>query len=133
MTEDLLYRENILDHCQHPHNAGPLPGATVTQREYNPLCGDEITLYLKLAKGRIEDVRFQGRGCAISQASASMLTDELRGMAISEVRAIPRQRVFDNLGIEVSPGRVNCALLILKAANKALDRHTGESNDDAHD
>lgn len=127
-----MYRENILDHYKHPRNAGALLDSTVTHREYNPLCGDELTLSLKLEDGRISDVRFSGRGCAISQASASMLTDELRGMRADEVRSITRQHILDNLGIEISPGRIRCALLILKTANRALDA-TGVSHDDADD
>jgi nitrogen fixation NifU-like protein len=116
---DDLYRDYILDHYKNPRNAGELEGATHTYHDTNPLCGDEITMSLRIEDGRVADIRFDGRGCAISQASASMLTEDVKGKTLDEVRAIDRQRVFDNLGITISPARVKCALLGLKALKGA--------------
>lgn len=113
---DDFYREFILDHYKNPHNFGELPDATHRYHDTNPLCGDEITMYLKIgADERVEDVRFSGKGCAISQASASILTDEVKGKTLDELKAIDRDHVLENLGITLSPARIKCALLSLKA------------------
>lgn len=113
---DDFYREFILDHYKNPHNFGELPDATHRYHDTNPLCGDEITMYLKIgADERVEDVRFSGKGCAISQASASILTDEVKGKTLDELKAIDRDHVIENLGITLSPARIKCALLSLKA------------------
>jgi nitrogen fixation protein NifU and related proteins len=112
---DDLYRDYILDHYKNPRNHGELPGATHSYHDTNPLCGDEITMMLKVGEGeRVDDVRFIGRGCAISQASASMLTEEVKGKTLGELRALDRDHVLGNLGITISPARVRCALLGLK-------------------
>ncbi|HET8567745.1 MAG TPA: SUF system NifU family Fe-S cluster assembly protein [Candidatus Limnocylindria bacterium] len=113
---DDLYRDYILDHYKNPRNSGELPDATHRYHDTNPLCGDEITMMLKVGEGdRVEDVRFIGRGCAISQASASILTEEVKGKTLDELRAIDRDHVLSNLGITISPARIKCALLSLKA------------------
>lgn len=112
---DDLYRDYILDHYKNPRNAGELPQATHRYHDTNPLCGDEITMMLLVEDDRIRDVRFIGRGCAISQASASILTEEVKGKTLDEVRAIDREHVLANLGITISPARIKCALLSLKA------------------
>ncbi|MBI2983728.1 MAG: SUF system NifU family Fe-S cluster assembly protein, partial [Chloroflexi bacterium] len=112
---DDLYRDYILDHYKNPRNFGELEGATHQYHDTNPLCGDEITMFLLVGEdGRVQDVHFTGRGCAISQASASILTDEIKGKALDEVKAIDRDHVLANLGITISPARVKCALLSLK-------------------
>ncbi|MBI5653853.1 MAG: SUF system NifU family Fe-S cluster assembly protein [Chloroflexi bacterium] len=111
---DDLYRELILDHYQHPHNHGEIPGADISYEDSNPLCGDKIRFDIKVKNGVIEDVKFNGKGCAISQASASMLTDELIGKSLEEVKKLDKQFVFDLLGIPLGPTRVKCALLPLK-------------------
>jgi len=116
---DDMYRDYILDHYRNPRNAGELPNATNTYHDTNPLCGDEITMALRIADGRLEDVRFVGKGCAISQASASILTEEIKGKSLDEIRAIDRQHVLENLGIPISPARIKCALLGLKALKGA--------------
>ena len=117
---DDFYREFILDHYKNPHNFGELPDATHRYHDTNPLCGDEITMYLKIgADERVEDVRFSGKGCAISQASASILTDEVKGKTLDELKAIDREHVMENLGITLSPARIKCALLGLKALKGA--------------
>ena len=112
---DDLYRDYILDHYKNPRNAGDLPEATHRYHDTNPLCGDEITMMLLVEDDRIQDVRFIGRGCAISQASASILTEELKGKTLDEVKTIDREHVLGNLGIAISPARIKCALLSLKA------------------
>jgi nitrogen fixation NifU-like protein len=111
---DDLYKELILDHYQHPHNHGSLAGATNTYEDSNPLCGDRIRMEMKIANGVVEDIRFSGRGCAISQAAASMLTDEVKGKSVVELRKITKQTVLDLLGIPLGPSRLKCALLPLK-------------------
>lgn len=111
---DDLYRELILDHYQHPHNHGSIPDPDITFEDSNPLCGDRIRIDLRIRNGIIEDVKFNGKGCAISQASASMLTDEIKGKSLEEVRRIDKQAVLDMLGIQLGPTRIKCALLPLK-------------------
>jgi nitrogen fixation protein NifU and related proteins len=113
---DDLYRDYILDHYKNPRNSGELPDATHRYHDTNPLCGDEITMMLKVDdSGVVDDVRFIGRGCAISQASASILTEEVKGKTLDELRSLDRDHVLGNLGITISPARVKCALLGLKA------------------
>jgi nitrogen fixation NifU-like protein len=116
---DDMYRDYILDHYKNPRNSGELPGATNTYHDTNPLCGDEITMSLLIDGDNVKDVRFQGRGCAISQASASILTEEIKGKTLTEVRAIDRQHILENLGIPISPARIKCALLSLKTLKGA--------------
>jgi nitrogen fixation NifU-like protein len=117
---DDLYRDYILEHYRRPHNFGVLEGATTTQEGANPLCGDRITLQLKVVDGAVAGVGFTGRGCAISQASASLLTDELRGKTLEQAAQLSRQDVLDLLGIEISPARLKCALLSLDTLHRAL-------------
>jgi nitrogen fixation NifU-like protein len=116
---DDMYRDYILDHYKNPRNSGELPGATNTYQDSNPLCGDEITMALLIDDGLVKDVRFKGRGCAISQASASILTEEIKGKTLDEVKAIDRQHVLENLGIPISPARIKCAMLGLKTVKGA--------------
>jgi nitrogen fixation NifU-like protein len=111
---DDLYREVILDHYQHPHNHGTLPDPDITFEDSNPLCGDKIRVDLKVKDNIVQEVRFSGKGCAISQASASMLTDELVGKSLDDIKKIDKDFVFEMLGIPLSPSRVKCALLSLK-------------------
>ena len=113
---DDFYREFILDHYRNPHNFGELADATHRYHDTNPLCGDEITMYLKIGAGDVvDDVAFSGKGCAISQAAASILTDEVRGKTLEELRAFDKEHVLESLGITLSPARIKCALLGLKA------------------
>ena len=114
-----MYRDYILDHYKNPRNSGALPGATNSYHDTNPLCGDEITMSLLIDDDIVKDVRFEGKGCAISQASASILTEEIKGKALAEVRAIDRQHILENLGIPISPARIKCALLGLKTLKGA--------------
>ncbi|TMK66269.1 MAG: SUF system NifU family Fe-S cluster assembly protein [Actinobacteria bacterium] len=117
---DALYREQILDHYKHPHNFGELDDADLEFEDMNPLCGDELRVQLRTDdEGRIEDVRFSGQGCAISQASASMVSDEVRGMTPEELLRLDKSFVLELLGIDISATRMKCALLALKVLKGA--------------
>jgi nitrogen fixation NifU-like protein len=117
---DDLYRDYILEHYRRPHNFGQLDAATATQEGANPLCGDRITMQLRVRGGVIDGVGFTGRGCAISQASASLLTDEIKGKSVDTAQAMTSGDVLDLLGIEISPARMKCALLSLETMQGAL-------------
>ncbi|MEZ0239420.1 MAG: Fe-S cluster assembly sulfur transfer protein SufU [Chloroflexota bacterium] len=117
---DDLYRDYILEHYRRPHNFGVLDDATTSYEGANPLCGDRITLQLRVRDGMITGVGFTGRGCAISQASASLLTDEVKGKPAVDAAKMNSQDVLDMLGIEISPARLKCALLSLETLQKAL-------------
>jgi nitrogen fixation NifU-like protein len=117
---DDLYRDYILEHYRRPHNFGVLEYANASHEGANPLCGDRITLQLRLADGKIAGVGFTGRGCAISQASASLLTDEIKGKSVADATAMTSQDVLDLLGIEISPARLKCALLSLDTMQQAI-------------
>ncbi len=117
-----MYQEVILQHYRAPKNFGPLDGADRVGEESNPLCGDHITLRLKVepASRRIAEVRFQGDGCAISVASASMLTERLAGLTLDDAGKLTQDDVMKQLGIPLSPVRVKCALTGFMALGRAL-------------
>lgn len=115
-----LYQEIILDHYKNPRNFGELSDATNKAESFNPLCGDKIHMQLKVAKGKIQDIKFGGVGCAISTASASMITEHLKGKKVEEAKQTTPQDVQDMLQIEVGPVRIKCALLPLEVLKKAL-------------
>jgi len=126
-TDDLFYREYILDHYKNPRNFGRLEHPDITHEEDNPLCGDVIGMDFMIHDGVIEDVKFHGRGCAISQASASLLTERLKGMPLEEAKKINKADVLGELGIDISPARIKCALLSLKVLKVGA---YGLANDD---
>lgn len=127
-----LYRELILEHYKNPHNFGEIADADITQEGDNPLCGDMITMYLKLDDGKLDAVKFRGRGCAISQASASILTDMVVGRPVEELKHFPTRELLDELGIPISPARMKCATLSVNTLRVALrgdaDGEDGEAN-----
>lgn len=114
-----LYREHILDHYQHPRNYGTLEHPDRTFEDSNPLCGDRVRIDLKLKGDRIADIRFSGRGCAISQAAASILTEMVKGKSLDEVKALGADDLLEELGVPISPARRKCALLSLKVLKAA--------------
>ena len=119
---DNLYRDFILEHYRNPHNQGILEPHDLHFADSNPTCGDEMSITIQLddAKQRVADVAFTGRGCAISQASASILTDELRGLTLAELEAIDPKEVVENLGVPIGPARLKCALLVYKVVQGAV-------------
>ncbi len=118
---DQLYREKILDHYRNPRNYGELEDPDVSQEEYNPLCGDQLTLQLKFDEAdRVTAVRFHGHGCAISLASASMMTEMLEGLTRDEVKSMSKHDIVEMLGIPIGPVRMKCALLPLKAVKAGV-------------
>lgn len=119
ITMDDLYRDYILDHYKHPRNFGDLEPHDVEALEHNPLCGDELGVQIRLKDGKIEDLRFHGHGCAISQAAASIASEELIGLPLEEAASLPADWIIDLLGIDVSATRRKCALLGLKVVRTA--------------
>ena len=117
---DSIYREIILEHSRHPKNRGTLDPADFSYEDVNPLCGDEIRIDVRVADDRVSEIAFSGRGCAVSQASASILTEMVEGMSIAEVKGITKDDLLDEIGIPVSPARLKCALLSLKVLKAGL-------------
>jgi len=116
---DALYRDYILDHYKNPRNFGTLEPHDLEWHDHNPLCGDELGVHIVVRDGRVADLRFHGQGCAISQAAASISSDELIGLPLEQVRGLDADWVIDQLGIEISPTRRKCALLSLKVMRGA--------------
>ncbi|PSQ60796.1 MAG: FeS assembly protein SufA [Halobacteriales archaeon SW_9_67_25] len=126
-----MYRQQILDHYKNPRNYGELQDPTFTHVGENPVCGDTIEMDVVLADSEetIERVAFRGDGCAISQASASMLSEELAGMAVDDLLELDRDDIIDMLGVEISAMRVKCAVLAEKVAQDGTEIYFGEKDD----
>ena len=117
---DDFYRDYILDHCRNPRNFGTLENPDATAEDLNPLCGDQIRMDVAVAgDGTVSDVKFSGKGCAISQASASMLTETVKGMKLEDVARLSKETVLENVGIGISPTRMKCAMLGLRVLKSA--------------
>lgn len=116
---DDFYRDYILDHYRHPRNFGHLERADAQAEDLNPLCGDQIRMELALDDGIVRDVRFSGKGCAISQASASMLTERVKGMKLADIAKLSKDAVLEDVGIGISPTRMKCAMLGLRVLKSA--------------
>jgi len=123
MVSDKLYQDNILEHYREPHHRGSLVRANATGQVTNPLCGDEMQVKLRIEDGKIMEVAFTGQGCAISTAAASMLLDTLPGKTVVDIEKLCSRDVLDLLGIEISPTRMKCALLVLDSVRKAFDNY----------
>ncbi len=122
-----MYRERILDHYRNPQNYGTIEDADVHYSDVNPSCGDEIDMYAVVDENdEVVDVKFDGQGCAISQASASLLTEKVKGMTLDEVRALETDDIKEMLGIELSPVRVKCAVLGLKVLEGGIVEYEKE-------
>ena len=123
---DDFYRENILDHYKNPRNHGHIDHPSAVAEGVNPLCGDELAIELKVENGVVTDVRYNGRGCAISQVAASMLSDAVKGKPLEQLSEIGKDDVLDELGIPLSPIRLKCALLSVGVLKVALNQLTGD-------
>jgi len=127
---DDLYRDYILEHYRRPHNFGILETPTASYEGSNPRCGDPITMMLAISDAVVREPAFTRRGCAISQASASLLTDEIKGKTVEEVEKITPDDLLDLIGVEISPARLKCALLSLDTVAHALAEEAVESQGD---
>jgi nitrogen fixation NifU-like protein len=124
---DQLYREVILDHYKNPRGHGVISDADAQAEGQNPLCGDEVSIYVSFGDDgdTIDDVKFEGRGCAISQAATSMLTEMVQGRSAAEIAALPKEELLDEIGIPLTPVRLKCAILGLGVLKVALHRAKG--------
>ena len=120
MSED-IYREIILDHYRNPRNKGRISNADVSFHDSNPICGDEIDIHLKVEDNIVKDIKFEGRGCAISQASASMLTEMVMNKPLTSVKELGKDDILENIGlVNLGPARIKCALLSLKVLKMSM-------------
>jgi nitrogen fixation protein NifU and related proteins len=121
MSSADIYREIILDYYRNPRNYGKITDPDIAQRDSNPLCGDELEMHLNIKDDKVADVKFTGKGCAISQASASMLTELIMGKDFEYVKKLTKEDILDNLGLhDLGPARIKCALLSLKVLKSGL-------------
>lgn len=122
-----LYAENILDHYRHPRKKGSLPDATLSHHEENASCGDDLTIHLTIRGDRVEAIRWEGNGCAISQAGMSIMAEEWEGKSLKELTQVSKEDVRSMLGVHVGPRRFKCAFLCLHALKNALCIAQGKS------
>jgi nitrogen fixation NifU-like protein len=125
-----IYKEIILDYYKNPRNKGSIQSPDVTVRDSNPLCGDVIEMQMKFSDGKISEIKFNGDGCAISQASASILTEMVSGKSLDEARTMDKSELLENLGSpNLGPVRIKCALLSLKVMKTGIYQLLGENPD----
>jgi nitrogen fixation NifU-like protein len=124
---DSIYREIILDHYKNPRNKGTLDPHDYSAEDVNPLCGDEIRIDLRVDDDIVSEVRFEGRGCAVSQASASILTEMIEGKSLEELKALTKDDLLEEIGIPVSPARLKCALLSLNVLRASISGGAAET------
>lgn len=117
-----IYRENILDHYRNPRNFGKMEEPSSSHEEYNPFCGDRIKIQVKIQNSKFKSIKFSGEGCAISIASASMLTEEVKEAKLEGLRELKKDAILEMLGIQLSPTRLKCALLPLEVLQKAMTK-----------
>lgn len=115
-----IYKENLLDHYKNPRNKGKIEHAQIHKEDSNPLCGDIIEIFIRVKSGKVDSVSFEGKGCVISQATASMLTDELKGKTIPELQKMEREDILDLIGLNLTHTRIKCAMLPLIAIKKGI-------------
>src|SRR3954466_8550589 len=115
-----LYWKIIPDHYRNPRNKGGAHPHDYSAEDVNPLCGDEVRIDVRVKDGKVDEIKFNGRGCAVSQASASILTEMVEGMTLDEVKALTKDDLLEEIGIPVSPARLKCALLSLKVLKSGI-------------
>ncbi len=120
MEMEDLYREEIMEHYSSPRNFGKMINADASYHDYNPVCGDDVEMQLKIEKGKVKGAMFNGKGCAISRAAASMLTEEIKGKSLQQIKKMTNENMLHLLKINPGPVRIKCALLGLKALQKGL-------------
>jgi len=118
-----IYRENIMDNYKEPRNFGKLHNFTIEYSDQNPLCGDKVHVYLKVEDGKVKDIKYESEGCAISIATASILSEAIKGKSIEDIKNLERDDILDMIGIKLTPMRVKCAMLSLVAIKKGLDKN----------
>ena len=123
---DELYREILLDHHRNPRNEGRLNNADIVKRDKNPLCGDEVEVFAKVKGESLDKINFEGKGCIICMASASIMTEELKNKSLREIQDINREDWLDILGVKLTASRVKCAMLPVITLKKAIVEYQGE-------
>lgn len=127
MTDEDINTEILLEHYRSPHNYGQIQDASAKMMEYNPVCGDTVQFTISVDGGAIRDIKFIGRGCSVSQASASMLTDRVLGKSLEEVKKITPEDILQMIGLSLGPSREKCALLSLNALHKCIRKYEEET------
>ncbi len=131
MSSADIYREIILDYYRNPRNYGKIENPDISQKDSNPLCGDELEMNINLKDNKVSDVKFTGKGCAISQASASMLTELIMGKDFDFVKKLTKEDILENLGLhDLGPARIKCALLSLKVLKYGIYSYVSEKLND---